>query len=185
MRDESIKDKLEKLGINGRNKVGIMIEDYIAGENFSLYVYKKIMDETPFLANIRKELSEIQKERNIDQEEENTVHEQILISLDIKRNILADKYHESLEVANRLKEFMKDHNITIEKKIIDKVVNTVNLLNENNIYHNDLHERNIMLEFGDDGNVSDVFIIDFGKASKDERVSTDNNVIKGYEEFGK
>ena len=80
---------------------------------------------------------------------------------------------------------MKDNDITIDKRIIDKVINTVNLLNENDIYHNDLHERNIMIKLDKDGNPLDVFIIDFGKASENERTSTDNNVIKGYEEFGK
>jgi hypothetical protein len=183
--DESIKKKLKSLGVKNQEKVSILIEDYIAGENFSLHVFKKMMDEIPFLAGLKKEVLEWQKEKNLDQEEENTVHKQILLSLGIKKNILADEYQESLRIAGRLKEFMKDNDVRVDQRIINKVVNTMNLLNQNGIYHNDLHERNIMIELDKDGNMSDVVIIDFGKASENENISTDNNVIKGYEEFGK
>ena len=185
IKNELIKEKLKKLGVNIQDKVSILVEDYIVGENFSLHVFKKIMDKNNYLKVLKEEVLEWQKEKNLNHEEENVVHKQILVSLGIQKNIMADEYQESLRIADRLKEFMKDSDITIDKRIIDKVINTVNLLNENDIYHNDLHERNIMIKLDDDGNPLDVFIMDFGKASEDERTSTDNNVIKGYEEFGK
>jgi serine/threonine protein kinase len=49
-------------------------------------------------------------------------------------------------------------------EVFEKLKNTLDLAHEHNIFHRDLHERNVFLQLGEEREVSEVSIIDWGEA---------------------
>ncbi len=68
--------------------------------------------------------------------------------------------------------------------MLDIIRNTVNILEENDLHHNDLHERNIMIERNEDVSIKDVYFIDWAEASdhKIPNIPNDHSVDSVWQE---
>jgi hypothetical protein len=83
---------------------------------------------------------------------------------------------------DRLLNYLKRYDFVLDPEILAKVERTMKLLNDNDFYHNDLTERNFMVELDDDGRIVDIYIIDFEKSSnKADENFRDDAVVKQYE----
>ncbi len=76
--------------------------------------------------------------------------------------------------------FLHKNRFSLPEGTIEKIRNTVKLINENGIFHNDLSERNIIL--GDDG---EVYIIDFGSSvnEKEDVLIDDMSIVNRLTEM--
>lgn len=70
----------------------------------------------------------------------------------------------------KMYDFLKKKGVKIKGEIIEQIGNTTTIFSDNNLQHNDLHERNIMIDGplfsdspGDNKDGTQVYIIDFGE----------------------
>lgn len=80
----------------------------------------------------------------------------------------------------KLISFLGKNGYVLDAGLLDTLKTMVSLLHENNIYHRDLHERNIMITPNLDGTVKALNIIDFGLAKEARKTETEV-----YEHHGK
>lgn len=80
----------------------------------------------------------------------------------------------------KLISFLGKNGYILDAGLLDTFKTMVSLLHENNIYHRDLHERNIMITPNLDGTVKALNIIDFGLAKQVGQTETEV-----YEHHGK
>jgi len=179
--DDEVKNKLLKMGVklSQDDKINLMVMDFIKGRDLFSYMLTELLEHY----NISKD-SAGKETKDIEQDDpQYHFKASRLIGvlshfMSIKKDHpLADnnsKIATDIENRNEITRKLKEINFTIDKEIIDKLRNTINLLNENNIYHNDLHEVNIMFEMCDKSEceeseipkVKEVYIIDFGRAQQ-------------------
>ena len=83
---------------------------------------------------------------------------------------------------DRLFTYLQKHDFVLDPEIIARVEKTINALNQNGFYHNDLTERNMMLEFDPDGQMAGVYLIDFEKSGseKDEEFGGEMAILSQY-----
>lgn len=153
--------------------------DFVDGVDFATYIDRLIVANHPGLVHLREHLNP--GERWNYQE----MHRAVAQALQFDEpTIKADKnerayneYKVFNERRKKMVDFLKSNNITIDPSILTKVINTINLLHKNGIYHHDLHERNIMIMFSDEAKtkVKDVYIVDFGRATQNSNQSQPND----------
>ena len=191
IRTDTMKERLVEAGISvQRDKVGVMMMDFVKGIDLMTHIYRGIIKNLPEEdfnmiypdANIiKKELEE-----NPDAVDFARLEEAIVFALAIQGSDAGESTEDRIrrDLGNRSRVFdsFQKLGLTINPEILARVRKTVSLLNSNNIYHNDLHERNIMIETDDEGELVDVFLIDFDKVSgtKDESWGGDMGVVSEY-----
>jgi len=180
--DEELKDILEEYDINSSH-VEILLMDYIKGEDFATYIFKQIIEKDPSnTAAYYRSIGIL--EGNVDFYK---IHEAIAHILGYSSPTALQKVCGSEGVVwNKnsaiIEKYLENSNIVLDKKIFDKLTKTLQVLHENDIYHNDLHARNIMLTFNEDGSVDDVMLIDFADASV-EKKEVDMSIVTSYRRF--
>ena len=61
----------------------------------------------------------------------------------------------------KLLKYLKKKGLKLESALFEKVDNAVRALNQNGMFHNDLHKQNVMIDVN-----GEVYIIDFGRAGE-------------------
>jgi len=191
IRTPSMKSKLEEAGIQiHSDKIGIMMMDYINGIDLMTHVYRQIIKNLPedqFKLNYP-DVSMIKKQLVDDPDSVDfaKLEEAIIFALAIQGGKAGegdeDRIRRDLGNRKRVFDAFQSLGLTIDPEILNRVRRTVSFMNKNGIYHNDLHERNIMIETDQDGELVDVFLIDFDKVSgtKDESWGGDMGVVGEY-----
>src|SRR3989344_3959604 len=97
---------------------------------------------------------------------------------DVAKNIITNARN-----GTKLSKYLRDQEIILDKKIFSKVEQATRVLHANSFFHNDLHERNVMLDLAEDGQVQEVYLIDFATAdsrANDDLVGSDLDIVKKY-----
>jgi tRNA A-37 threonylcarbamoyl transferase component Bud32 len=99
--------------------------------------------------------------------------------------VIMERY--DMTVSDYLEQIMRAKNV---KELVDGMLAKVRALVDRlhhslKLYHNDLHIKNVVVNVGQDKNVTDIRLIDFGKMSRTARRFEDYNVRypSDYEEF--
>jgi serine/threonine protein kinase len=176
-----LQQKLENMNVevNDQHKVEVILMDFIDGVDFATYVDRLIVANHPGLVHLRECLKP--GERWNYQEMHRAVAQALRFEEPAIKANKAERAYNEYKVFNerrqKMVDFLKSNNITIDPGILTKVKNTVNLLHNNGIYHHDLHERNIMMTFSDEAKtkMKDVYIVDFGRATQYPKQSQPND----------
>lgn len=176
---------LESSGVNTvGGKIGIMLMDYVAGEDLATHLYRHIIDHDPKLADLKQRLA------SGEQINFNDISARVQLALGYKKPPHQAEQAVELKIeannADKLFNALKRYGFELDDQILAKIRNTIKLLHESNIYHNDLHERNIMLVPDDLGKIIDVYLIDFDRASNIEDNSvagSDMDIVQRYNIF--
>jgi len=180
---DGLKEKLRDEGIDvSAGRIEIMLMDYIKGEDLAMYIVKKIVNHHPELRDLKQVLSDGEY---VAFEE---LHRRMVSALRFSRP--GGKHREEhLRMFEEIKiagqnvdlmiSYMERNDIVIEPKILEKLKNTIDLFQKKEFYHGDLHERNIMLELDDQGEMTEVYVIDYG----DNRALGDGNLLEQSNDY--
>lgn len=186
IKDRTLMDSLRMLGFRSQdNKISLIMMDYIEGPDLAAYIFEKVIRQHPGLADLKKRLEEGE------QLEEEEMSRRVALALgfesppttiagdDIPKNFITNASNSA-----KLSRYLRDEDVVLDKQVFDKVEQAIRILHANQLYHNDLHERNVMLELGEDGTARQVYLIDFATAdtNPDDRVvGTDLDIVKKYQ----
>lgn len=204
LKSEKLIDQLEEEGVAVKNgKVGVILMDYVAGEDFATHLYSEVVKrhepyEDHHLTEL-KDLLHIYLDTPIMRDDNkffSILHSYVQRALHFnfpggKAKDSKDREFEIRKIENenatKLRYFLAKNNFILDKKILDSLSAFLDTLHKNDIYHRDVHERNIMIENNVDG-TKRINIIDFGKAVSGKvepsEVYKDDNSDKIYVEDG-
>lgn len=151
--------------VNGR--VGVVIMDYIEGADLATLLYREAL------------------RRTYDEGDPYAPEELEHLSFNELHRITANKLNFSTpggrsrdenergfedekvkaENAEKLFTTLEESGFVLPSAVLDQIRNTIDAFHRNNLYHNDLHERQIILKDGD-LETPRAFIIDYGTASE-------------------
>lgn len=88
-------------------------------------------------------------------------------------NLKKKDQDEFRSLVTKMYNFLKKKDVEIKDEITEQIENTISVFSENDLQHNDLHERNIMIDGplfddspSDDKLSTEVYIIDFGEMTE-------------------
>lgn len=176
---------LESCGVNTvGGKVGMMLMDYVDGEDLATHLYHQVIEHDQKLADLKQRLA------HGEDLSFNDISARVQSALGYQKPPHQAEQAVELKIeaknADKLFSALKSYGFELDQAILDKLRNTIRLLHDNNIYHNDLHERNIMLVKDDLGKIIDVYLIDFDRASDIEDRSaagSDIDIVNRYSIF--
>jgi len=171
--NEKLKNKLENDGIDiSGNQVYMIGMEKIEGDDLITHTYKSILRDKGFDEEQIKDMKFEQLEQSVG------------LYLKGGFNIpggkgkdLAAKHFEILQVSRendqKIVELLKQIDFQLPKEVFTKLDNTIKTLHDNNIYHRELHTRNIMFDYDESGAIKDTWLIDFASAHKFETKPVD------------
>jgi tRNA A-37 threonylcarbamoyl transferase component Bud32 len=201
IKSEETKDRLRQEGLKiVSDKIEILLMDYIEGEDLAENLYREVVKHHPDLKFLRDEAERLKL---------NDLHGYVSSYLGFKRpggkhldegmkNFEKEIVHN--QNAERIIKFLRAKGYTMDPMILAKIKNTLERLHANNLFHRDLHERNIMLTYDPDGKLEKVTIVDFGSAIKvegdirgqdiydldtDKKLVSDEMILRRYEPLAK
>ena len=184
--NDELDNYLESSSVNTvGGKAGIMLMDYIQGEDLATYVYKYLIRHDSRFIDLRQRLDEDGESfdfPSLERRVGGTLGYQDPSSLSNPAEQLR------VEAANseRLFSALKKNGFTLDGQVIIQLQNTIKLLHDNNIWHNDLHRRNVMLSFDDAGQIKETYIIDFGSSADTQDkdgLAYDFDIVDSYRKF--
>lgn len=148
----------------------LILMDYVDGNDLATIIYDFILAGS----NYDKVLLE-----NMEFQEKQLLVAKIL-NLETPNNSNPGNFIELVALRDNLRKIMnylKRNGFHIDQSALDKIHNALKVLESNKIFHNDLHERNVMLDRN--GNP---FLIDFGRAvfDKNNQGNDDFAIIRRY-----
>lgn len=190
--NSSIINKLHRGGVDvtkNHSTINVIMMDYVPGITLSQYIFKKIIQKI------------IEKD-----EDNNTVKNEIMrwggdssafLSGATFKNFceFLEKYfniylgsgnsHIIKKNEKLFLSYMEKNEVVLNEEIFDVFRKSVLKLNNNNIYNNDLHEDNVILDLDDDENLRNLFLIDFGEASdyRNDENPDDLSIFSAYINF--
>lgn len=149
------------LGNDGSSprKAGLLTMDFVPGYDLQHIFYRWILDHANEQFDTLKD--------NTDPEKFEELHRAVSIVLSFGELPPRGTPGADTEIAVRRKKILttlKRTGFNLSPKILEKIHNTRVLLEKNDIYHNDDHERNFMLVGNPDDPNAEVYIIDFAAA---------------------
>lgn len=192
---EKAKNMLHVDGMDSeQKKIEIILMDYIQGEDLAEYLYRQILIRHKDLKHLAEQAQDI---------EIKDLQTYVSKALGFARPAgkhrdeglrIFEKEAVNSQNVNILINFLKKQkDFKFDKSILEKIKNTIDLLHKNNIYHRDLHERNVMKSPLANGK-EEIFIIDFGSATESQdknpgqseendnkRLVPDDMIIRRYE----
>lgn len=178
-----IKKFLEDNGIKGKHigeKAELIFMEFVDGKDLATHIFEFVLRRSNFQ---QEQINEMTMAEKI-----NLAAVQLGYVMPGGRGkSQGDRDFEFWKVGNenidKLVVFLSKHvgapDFPITREMLDKIERTVRLMNDKNLFHNDLHERNIMV--GADG---EVYIIDFGRAdttTEDAHVADDAVIKRRFE----
>ncbi len=169
---EKIKTLIKRTNTSSlKENVSVLVMEFIPGKTFARYIYEQVIKRHPKLVHLKDVASELSM---------SDIQENIATALEFKipggkHTDLGMKIFEQEKVfgenIKKLVEYLGKTDFVLPETILNKVKNTVQLLHNNHFFHRDLHEKNIMITETHDGEVDDIFLIDFGLSI----IDTDND----------
>lgn len=185
---EALKEKLSAAGIDvSSGKVGVLLMYRVQGVDFLNYLLREAIKRCPDEESQHSVAVEYAKSQ-LDTDNKGLSTEEIFKAASVAVGFeSSDRLTLSPTNRDRLLVYLKKYGFVLDEKIIEKIERTTKVLNDNEFYHNDLTERNAMVEFDDDGNIVDVYLIDFEKSTdkEDEDFGGDMAIIGQYRSLTK
>jgi tRNA A-37 threonylcarbamoyl transferase component Bud32 len=191
IKNPEVRQALRRFGVEIKgDKVGVMMMDYIEGADLMTYLFRKLLVVVPEeQTRHRAQIEHVKRQLEINPKtvtfEELHLAVKTFLSLESPRALDSDSQILRLDINNRKKVFeaLQRYNIILDSEVYKKLELTLRILHENGLYHNDLHERNVMLELDEQGNILDVYLLDFDKASvrPNESLGGDKAILKTYQ----
>ena len=150
-----LKEKINHDDVHIDEKVNVMSMDFLRGENYDYYVHKEALLAQGFSQEecegkgyewMRANLSSLG-----------------LVGMEGTNFGADDLKHLNRSNLEALSKFLGQRK-ALPEEVFEKVRNTLDLAHENNIFHRDLHERNLFLQLDENREIVDVSIIDWGEA---------------------
>lgn len=153
-------DHLNRLGARLTDKVAVVMMEYVPGKDVAVHFYDFVLSTHNYDSAVLDEMGLDEKQQLVAQ----------LLHFRAPGGRSGDegereyeRMHVMTENAGLLVQFLGERGLRVNSTIIEKVQRTTQLLHGNGIWHNDLHERNVMV--GDLAKEdSPVFLVDFGSA---------------------
>ncbi|MCD4761312.1 hypothetical protein K8R42_05480, partial [bacterium] len=186
IRDPKLKTQLKQSGIDmSQDKVAVMLMYRVKGVDLMNYLMqelvKNISEEEalsrPSVDAVRKQLANSPNDVDVSQ-----LFRAAAMTCGFEGN---DGIVLNANDRDRLIKYLQKNDFILDPSIISKIENALKILNNNGLYHNDLTERNVMVEFDDNGDVVEVYIIDFEKSSDEENpdFGGDMAIMTNYKEL--
>lgn len=167
--DSEVREYLRTKGAALDDKMAVILMDYIEGEDMATFLYKNVL-----------RLSGQYGEDLINSLTFRQLHTEAGIVLGYQKpgkkgSTEGERYFEEAIVnarnVDKLIKFLKTKGFVLDPKILEKIKRIVEVFHDNDIFHNDLHERNVIIAnpYMDPG----VFVVDFGSATNKLTESTD------------
>ncbi len=147
-------------------KVEVLLMDYVAGKDLARILLEEVAKRHKDTEWFREEMKDLSFTE---------LFERVSVALgffrpggkhfDMGMKIFEEEMVKA-ENVNKIINFLKKTGYKFNQKWLDKINNTIKVLHNHNIYHRDLHERNIIITPEDE-----VFLIDFGETIKTEEMS--------------
>lgn len=175
--DNDLRDYLNSMGAGVDEKVGVILMDFVEGEDLATMLYKEVLRRSNYSEEYMEKLTFPQ------------LQIEVISRLGFQRpgrkgRTEGEQQFEETKVlienANKLISFLKKHSFRLDPKIPERIRKTVELFHQNFVFHNDLHERNIIVN--QKGDETETYIIDFGNASE-RVVDTAEAEVKVTDDF--
>ena len=172
---ETDKQYLNKYNIFLGNDAEVILMDFIEGKDLANYVYDFVLSKYGYDNYAVQNMSFEQKHETISG----------LLNFRIPKNSMAGDFRDVINRRDNVKKLMnylKKSDFHLDQGILDQIKEALKTLGENKIFHNDLHERNLMI--GSDGIP---YIIDFGRTVRDKSKHhyDDFAVVRRFEDLNK
>lgn len=159
---------LNSFGASLKDEAEIIIMDYVDGKDLATLIYEHILKKHNF---------DEHSLENMPFEDKNSKVAEILnFEFPTEKGGFGDliSHRDNLR---KLMAYLKKTNFQIQPEILDKIEKAIEILEKNGIFHNDLHERNIIITPN-----GQPFIIDFGRSvsNKSEQTSEDIAIVHRF-----
>lgn len=135
------------------NKVDILVMDFIPGRNLATYLYTEVARRHPDLQYLYQEI-----EQGINLQFNDVVRQ-------VNAALGAEQKGADLEAFYQLMvDYLYKEGFVLDSAILQSIDKAVDILHGDRIFHNDLHERNIILQPDGQGGEKS-FIIDYGRST--------------------
>jgi tRNA A-37 threonylcarbamoyl transferase component Bud32 len=152
---------LNQYGAHIEDRAEILIMDYINGKDLGTTMYDHVLTKLGYESDSLAVMSYSEKEQEVGK------------AIGFEQPDLSSSTQEELDSARaltfarnevKLLKYLKKDGFVLDPTILTAIENTIRLLHQNGLYHNDLHKQNVMI--GEDGRV---YLIDFGRADTQKR----------------
>ncbi len=170
---DTLRDQLTAAGIAVKEDgVGLILMDYIKGEDMAEHLFKEVIKRSPEMERHLQATAGGFEHASFD-DIQNTVRQGLGFEkpggAQRTESLLSfEKSKVAKENQKKLFTFLSKNGYVLEPELLEKISQAVSALHEGGIYHRDLHERNIMIDFGKDGEIEKIHMIDFGSAINNE-----------------
>jgi len=172
---ESDKQYLKNQAPFIEDKAEMILMDFIEGKDLATYIYDFILSKHGYDENSIQNMEFEQKQATISG----------LINFEIPENTEHGDFKDIIAMRDnvrKLMSYLKKTDFHIDENILDQIKKSLDILESNRIFHNDLHERNIIIDNG-----GQPYIIDFGRSvdNKSNQESDDMAIVRRYKELNK
>lgn len=150
----------------------IILMDFVNGKDLATHIYDFILsvngydDESILNMSFLQKQSFISAILNFEQPQNN---------LDDFKNIISER-----DNLRKMINYLRKRKFVINQEVLTKIERAIEVLESNFIFHNDLHERNVMIDEN-----GEVFIIDFGRSvnNKADQEKDDQDIVRRYRDI--
>lgn len=186
--DEALKDRLTQEGIDvSDGKLGVLLMYRVEGVDFLNYLLQEAIKRADDEDIKGRPSLEFAKDQLAKGRHEMSTEELFKVASNLVGLNRTDKVQLDRNNREKLLNWLQKKGFVMDKQILDKIENTIELLNQNDFYHRDLTERNAMLEFDEEGEIKEVYVIDFEKAGQEEseEFGEDMAILRNYKGLAK
>jgi len=181
--DPELKTQLEQSGVDvSADKVSVMLMYKVQGVDVMHYLLREAIKRTPENELAGKNAVGTAQQQLINDPRAMSSAEvfqaaSVAIGFESSDRVTLNEINRG-----RLLNYLKKYEFVLDPAVMIKIEKTLKVLNDNNFYHNDLTERNVMFELDEQGQIMDVYLIDFETASdqEDENFGGDMAILGNY-----
>ncbi len=157
------------------NKAGIILMDLIPGQDLSDFLLKETIKRHPDLKEYQDEdILNLMDYKNLES----------IVAIGLGQQHISDQEDAYIQRQKEkqndklLVNFLGKTDFILNPEILSRLESSLRVLHKAGIYHRDLHKRNLMFSNTSDGNLDQVYIIDFGKSIETKSTSRDDIYIE-------
>ncbi len=190
--NSSIIKKLNKNGVDvdkNHSIINVIMMDYVPGITLTQYIFKKIIEKIIEKDGnngvVKNEIMKWEGDVNTMLSHSTAKNFCEFLEKYFSINLGSDNSHIIKNNEKLFLSYMEKNDVVLNKEIFDIFRKSVVKLNDNNIYNNDLHENNVILDLDDNENLKNLYLIDFGEASdyRDSKMPDDLSIFSVYINF--
>lgn len=162
---------LNKYGAVLEDEAEIIVMDFIDGKDIATIIYDYILEKNRYDDSMINNLDFDSKQEIVNN----------ILQFTTPSNRVQGDFRDIISMRDnvrKLLDYLRSKNFSFDSAVLDQLKKSIEVLESNGIFHNDLHERNIMIDSN-----GKPYIIDFGKTVTDrsDMASDDFAIIKRLE----